>query len=132
MRRQARLPGAAELFRVTSELATDVADRVADRDLGTQRSTVTPLSAAPSARGRARPSGGTGRVRHDEKITVYISAAELLHLEKSRLALRADHDIVVDRGRIVREAIAQALAEFDDAGAACTLVRRLLAEEPGL
>ena len=61
----------------------------------------------------ASSSKGSGRVRHEEKITVYISRAELLRLEQARLAFRADHGLAVDRGRIVREAIAAALDDFD-------------------
>ena len=47
----------------------------------------------------------TGRERHDQKITVYLSAAELIDLEHARLKLRR-FGFVVDRGRLVREAIA--------------------------
>ena len=55
---------------------------------------------------------GSGRVRHEEKITVYVSADELLALEQARLTLRARHGMAVDRGRIVREAIAATLADL--------------------
>jgi hypothetical protein len=67
----------------------------------------------------------TGRVRHDEKITVYISSSELLSLERVRLALRAEHGTAVDRGRIVREALALALGDFSDRGSDSYLVGRL-------
>ncbi len=73
-------------------------------------------------RGDARP---TGRERHDEKITVYCSPEELLQLEHARLALRASHGLAVDRGRIVREAIAVVLADLEAKGDASILVRRL-------
>ena len=69
-----------------------------------------------------RPSG---RERHDEKITVYCSAEELFELERARLALRGDHGMVVDRGRIVREAVAVVLADLDSKGESSILVRRL-------
>lgn len=69
-----------------------------------------------------RPSG---RRRHEEKITVYISAAELVALEQARLSLRVEHGIACDRGRIVREAVATLLADFDERGASSTLVQRL-------
>ena len=69
-----------------------------------------------------RPSG---RERHDEKITVYCSAEELFELERARLALRGDHGLVVDRGRIVREAVAVVLADLDAKGDSSILVRRL-------
>jgi len=66
----------------------------------------------------------TGRVRHDEKITVYVSADELLALEDARLALRRA-GIAVDRGRIVRAALAQCLSDFTDRGTESELVARL-------
>lgn len=77
-----------------------------------------------SARSRA-PGGGSGRVKHDEKITVYISNDELLNLESARLTLRADHGMAVDRGRIVREALALVLGDLTDNGADSHLVYRL-------
>jgi hypothetical protein len=67
----------------------------------------------------------TGRERHDEKITVYVSAEELMDLEQARLTLRGDHGLSVDRGRIVREALAVVLADLDAKGEASILVRRL-------
>ena len=69
-----------------------------------------------------RPSG---REKHDEKITVYCSAEELFELERARLSLRGDHGLVVDRGRIVREAVAVVLADLDAKGEGSILVRRL-------
>lgn len=69
-----------------------------------------------------RPSG---RERHDEKITVYVSADELMDLEHARLALRGDYGLPVDRGRVVREALAVLLADFETKGEASILVRRL-------
>jgi len=69
-----------------------------------------------------RPSG---RVKHDEKITVYVSADELVALEQARLNLRALHGIAVDRGRIVRAAVALAVADLDDNGEESELIRQL-------
>ena len=69
-----------------------------------------------------RPSG---REKHEEKITVYCSAEELFELERARLALRGDHGLVVDRGRIVREAVAVVLADLDAKGDSSIIVRRL-------
>ncbi len=69
-----------------------------------------------------RPSG---REQHDEKITVYCSADELFDLETARLSLRGEHGLVVDRGRIVREAVAIILADLDAKGDDSILVRRL-------
>jgi hypothetical protein len=79
-------------------------------------------------RRRSRQAGDrrpTGRERHDEKITVYVSAEELIDLEQARLTLRGDHGMAVDRGRIVREALAVVLADLDAKGDASILVRRL-------
>jgi hypothetical protein len=53
-----------------------------------------------------------------------LSAAELLELERARLALRA-YGITVDRGRLVREAIAVLLADLDAEGEASLLAGRL-------
>lgn len=69
--------------------------------------------------------GGTGRVKHEEKITVYISSDELLNLERTRLSLRAEHGMAVDRGRIVREALALVLGDFGENGVDSQLVGRL-------
>ncbi|MFJ2866727.1 hypothetical protein [Kitasatospora sp. NPDC087314] len=84
----------------------------------------------PGTAGRARPRGRaprrpSGRERHDEKITVYVSAEELMDLEHTRLVLRGEHGLAVDRGRIVREAIAVVLADLEQRGEASILVRRL-------
>lgn len=67
----------------------------------------------------------SGRVKHDEKITVYVSGAELLALEQARLNLRALHGIAVDRGRIVRAAVALAVADLDANGEESDLIRQL-------
>ncbi|MDG4865181.1 hypothetical protein P8605_44235, partial [Streptomyces sp. T-3] len=83
--------------------------------------------AASSSRRRGRGSGRrpSGRERHDEKITVYVSAEELMDLEHARLVLRGEHGLAVDRGRIVREAVAVVLADLESRGDASILVRRL-------
>jgi hypothetical protein len=69
----------------------------------------------------------SGREGHSQKITVYLSASELLDLERARLALRA-YGIAVDRGRIVREAIAVLLADLDAQGDKSLVARRLREE----
>jgi hypothetical protein len=71
------------------------------------------------------PKGPTGRIRHDEKITVYVSTDELLDLEGTRLALRREHGLAVDRGRLVREAIHLMLEDAAVNGSESALVRRL-------
>jgi hypothetical protein len=83
-------------------------------------------AARPSAPTRGRPQRGRAeRTKHDEKITVYISAEELVALESARLALRAQHGVAADRGRIVREAISVLLADLTERGEDSVLVRRL-------
>jgi hypothetical protein len=67
----------------------------------------------------------SGRERHEEKITVYCSAEELFDLETARLNLRGEHGLVVDRGRIVREAVGIILADLEAKGDDSILVRRL-------
>ena len=85
-----------------------------------------PATPGPSAPGRATGDGrpASGREPHPQKITVYVSAAELLDLERARLALRT-YGITVDRGRLVREAIAVLLADLDAEGEASLLAGRL-------
>ncbi|WDF37029.1 hypothetical protein PBV52_09660 [Streptomyces sp. T12] len=82
-------------------------------------------AAAPRKRGRSASRRPSGRERHDEKITVYVSAEELMDLEHARLVLRGEHGLAVDRGRIVREAVAVVLADLETRGDASILVRRL-------
>ncbi|MCC5474952.1 hypothetical protein ACFV2N_13390 [Streptomyces sp. NPDC059680] len=82
-------------------------------------------AAQPRKKGRAATRRPSGRERHDEKITVYVSAEELMDLEHARLVLRGEHGLAVDRGRIVREAVAVVLADLESRGDASILVRRL-------
>ena len=111
------LPGADELFRATAGTAE------------TEPLRAVPDAAPDADRTRAvRRLGArrsTGRERHDEKFTVYVSAAELMDLEHARLALRGEHGMVVDRGRIVREALALVVEDFEARGEDSVLVRRL-------
>ena len=150
MTRRTKLPGADELFRSTGNGSSAGAAALPDApDAGqADRLLAAPESAAQdsgdSATGSAAPASGvrvtgarrrvsrdnvdrrpTGRERHDEKITVYVSAEELLDLEHGRLNLRGDHGLAVDRGRIVREALAYVLADLDAKGESSILVRRL-------
>ena len=105
MSRRVGLPGASELFRTTAQPAAPASE---------------PEPAAPQAEVKH-----TGRVKHDEKITVYVSSAELIALEQLRLELRAEHGLAVDRGRIVRAAIASALADIAEKGPDADVFRRL-------
>jgi hypothetical protein len=76
---------------------------------------------------KAAPKGASGRIRHDEKMTVYVTAQELLDLEQTRLRLRGEHGLAVDRGRLVREALHLVLEEFEANGEDSAIVRRLRA-----
>jgi hypothetical protein len=67
----------------------------------------------------------SGRERHDEKITVYLSPDELYDLEQARLALRGDLGLAVDRGRIVRESLAIIIADLEAKGDQSIIARRL-------
>jgi len=80
----------------------------------------------PSSRGPAAEAHrqASGRERHPQKITVYLSGSELLDLERARLTLRA-LGLTVDRGRIVREALAVLLADLDAQGDKSLVARRL-------
>ncbi|MFF5726022.1 hypothetical protein [[Kitasatospora] papulosa] len=87
--------------------------------------TVQPQRGRGGGGGRGANRRPSGRERHDEKITVYVSAEELMDLEHARLVLRGEHGLAVDRGRIVREAVAVVLADLESRGDASILVRRL-------
>jgi hypothetical protein len=117
--RRASLPGADELFRSTSDGPSGRAGRGEEA----------PARSRPRRPSRATPPEPTpeasGRVRHDQKITVYLTGQELLDLEQARLRLRAEFDIAVDRGRIVREAVAELLQDLHDEGPDAAIVRRL-------
>lgn len=107
--RRASLPGASELFRPTRQPAPVEAR---------------PAEPSPDAVEPAQPAP-TGRVRHTQKITVYFSDDELLALEDANLDLRRAHGIRVDRGRIVRVAVARAVADLAANGADSFLVSEL-------
>jgi hypothetical protein len=96
-------------------------------DLASYRSAPQPApTMQPNIPTRGRPARSRAdRAKHDEKITVYISADELLALETARLTLRGQHGVAADRGRIVREAISVLLADLDERGDDSVLVRRL-------
>ena len=121
MPRRVRVPAPDELFRPTVVPAPDT-DGDPEGEPGT-----TPAAAELAVVETPAPAARTssGRVRHEEKMTVYVTSEELLDLEDARLALRRTHRIAVDRGRLVRAAVALALADLDLHGADSALVRRL-------
>jgi hypothetical protein len=93
--RRVSLPGVAELLRPASRTPAPETERQA-----------------------------SGRESHSQKITVYMSGAELMELERARLALRS-YGITVDRGRIVRESLAVLLADLESAGEESVVAKRL-------
>jgi hypothetical protein len=132
--RRVSLPGADELFRRTrfpaaSPVPEADAPVAADLDGPAEAPADAQVDAHAVAhndqREDVRARKPSGRVRHDEKITIYVTADELLTLEHTRLTLRAHHGVAVDRGRIVREAIHLALQDVADHGDDSALVRRL-------
>ena len=138
MSRRASLPGADELFRRTStepetpdiapaEPAVEATTSVAllDEPAGESGGDAVARRTTPRRRARAGDRRPTGRERHEEKITVYVSPEELVDVEQAKLVLRAQHGLAVDRGRIVREAIAVVIADLEAKGEESILVRRL-------
>lgn len=137
MPRRVSLPGADELFRSTTPTLPGLGSggepgaEPSASQAGQERPAggMPDLRAVPRGDADGQPASAerkpSRRQRHDEKITVYVSAAELVELEKARLTLRADHGLGVDRGRIVREALSVVLADLEAKGDASILVRRL-------
>jgi hypothetical protein len=119
MKGRASLPGADELFRVTA-IDKSRGGRGSGAGRGGKRAAAEPEAAEQPA--ERTPSG---RQRHEEKVTFYCTAEELMDLEHARLQLRRKFGIGVDRGRIVREALAQVLDELEQSGADSNLVKRL-------
>ncbi|OZM70861.1 cobyrinic acid a,c-diamide synthase [Amycolatopsis antarctica] len=129
MSRRASLPGASELFFRRTSGSTDPLsnlDEAAGANGGSGAREAEPAQRRLSSGAAARP--GSGRQKHDAKITVYVSGDELLAMEQARLNLRAKHDLVVDRGRLVREAVAVLLGDFEAHGEDSVLVQRLRAD----
>ena len=116
MARRVTVPATDDLFRPTVVPQPVESVEVAEAD------PAPPAAEKPAAR------TASGRVKHDEKMTVYVTADELLDIEHARLAMRSGHGLAVDRGRLVRVAIALALADFEENGEASALVRRLTEE----
>ena len=79
----------------------------------------------PTAEEEKAARAPSGRVRHDEKMTVYVTSDELLDIEHARLTLRRS-GLSVDRGRLVREAVALVLADLEANGDDSVIVQRLL------
>ena len=152
MSRRVSLPTADDLFRATQH-TRDTRDRGAAREMAGLPSLSPPVAPQESRRGapekpaaesvaqpvaepepqplaetaaEAAARRSSGRVRHDEKMTIYVTADELLDIEHARLSLRRHQGLAVDRGRLVREAIAIALADLELNGDDSVLVQRLI------
>jgi len=125
MSRRVKLPGADELF----GSAKSAPEAAITAESGPPTPSAPPAEVPAPAAPTESPAekAPSGRVKHDEKITVYVTADELLDLEHTRLQLRREHGLAVDRGRIVREAIHLALAGVETDGDDSPLVRRLRA-----
>jgi hypothetical protein len=128
--RRVSLPTADDLFRPTAEpddRATDDQREATAAPSPAPGPARRPVSAVPEPADEDNPRGrrSSGRVRHDEKMTVYVTADELVNVEHARLTLRRDHGLAVDRGRLVREALAIVLADLEEHGDDSELVRRL-------
>jgi hypothetical protein len=128
--RRVSLPTADDLFRATRHTRDTRQRGAAAREVATSPSRTAPVEPAPQPRAEtaaetaARKS--SGRVRHDEKMTIYVTADELLDIEHARLSLRRHQGLAVDRGRLVREAIAIVLADLELNGDDSVLVQRLI------
>jgi len=134
MTRRANLPGADELFRSTAPALSSVPATSEAINAPLVAPAITTPKAPSSKKGvrsitRRRVTtvdrSPSGRERHDEKITVYLSPDELYDLDQARLQLRGDLGLAADRGRIVRESIAVIIADLEAKGDQSILARRL-------
>lgn len=114
---RASLPGAEELFRPTKAARTEPRPRSASpqdpKSINLQVATPEPTAAPTKA------------PRHEEKVTFYCTAADLMAIEQARLKLRAEHGIAADRGKIVRAALDYVLEDFEARTDDSILIRRL-------
>jgi hypothetical protein len=135
MTRRANLPGADELFRSTSPslsavptpTTNEVSNPLVPPAIATPKAPSSKKGVRTIARRRVTTvdRSPSGRERHDEKITVYLSPDELFDLDQARLQMRGDLGLAVDRGRIVRESIAVIIADLEAKGDQSILARRL-------
>ena len=133
MTRRASLPGADELFRANTPALSAVRQVVEEvkevaKPIGGSASapkTKKGVRSTPRRRVTSVDRSPSGREKHDEKITVYLSPDELFDIDQARLTLRGDLGLAVDRGRIVRESIAVIVADLEAKGDQSILARRL-------
>lgn len=115
MTKRAILPGADELFRKTTRQPED--------DVRAAQSLESP--SISGSKGTNLQVAEITKPRHEEKVTFYCTGGELTRLERARLALRAEHKISADRGRLVRAALDEVLEDFESRGLNSALVKRL-------
>ena len=121
MSRRASLPGADELFRRTSP----------ERTVEPRKPAPAPKPVAPKVDKSTKPQIASvtevprKAPKHDEKVTFYCTAEDLMAIEKTRLALRSEHGVAADRGKIVRAALAYVLEDFEARAEDSILLRRL-------
>lgn len=133
MTRRASLPGADELFRANTPALSAVRQVIEEVQEVSKPIGVAPATPKTKKGVRSTPRrrvttvdrSPSGREKHDEKITVYLSPDELFDLDQARLTLRGDLGLAVDRGRIVRESIAVIVADLEAKGDQSILARRL-------
>ena len=118
------LPTADDLFRPTVDRDVDEAGDSEESPAAPKQTRA--VAAVPEPEQEEQGRRSSGRVRHDEKMTVYVTAHELVDIEHARLMLRRDHGLAVDRGRLVREALAIVLADLEEHGDDSELVGRLI------
>ena len=133
MTSRASLPGADELFRANTPALSAVRQVVEEvqevaKPIGVasnSQKSKRGVRSTPRRRVTTVDRSPSGREKHDEKITVYLSPDELFDLDQARLTLRGDLGLAVDRGRIVRESIAVIVADLEAKGDQSILARRL-------
>lgn len=108
MPRRVNLPGADELFRQT-----------------TKNPSQKPSDPESAGKENAEAPTSSGRVKHDEKMTIYVTSEELLAVEQARLKLRSELGKNIDRGRFVRAALALALSDFEEQSMESAVAKRL-------
>ena len=133
---RASLPGADELFKANTpalsavrQISEPVDVQVSPTNIPSPTPAVSKskkgVRSIPRRRITSVEKSPSGRERHEDKITVYLSPDELFDLDQARLTLRGDLGLAVDRGRIVRESIAVIIADLESKGDQSILARRL-------
>lgn len=128
MSRRASLPGADELFRRTSAEPKPAKAPEAE-PAQEQVDKSTRLQVAPAPTPAESPAATKKAPKHDEKITFYCTGEDLMALEKARLALRSEHSVAADRGKIVRAALHYVLEDFEARSEDSILLRELTKEQ---